>query len=952
MSRVIAENTSTAGTGYAYWGGTARSAQKFTVPAGYSVIDGININIKRAGSPGTLYFSINGDSSGNPGSMVSSEGGIGYSSVGTSYSWVSGGLSGTSVTPGGTYWLVTRQPSSSSLSNAFFWDTAASGSGGKYSTNSGSTWSSVSGGDWSFQVYGYGVPSGMGDTTTSNINNTSLTASSDVTDDMGAQITDKGFCYSSSNSNPTLSDSYKSVGVGTGAYSTSITGLAAGTTYYIRSYASNSAGTAYGSVKTQATTYSAPAVQTGAVSNIDKFTATFNGTVSSDNGSSVTERGFVFSTTTNPLIGGGGVTKQIVTGTTGSYSYNATSLSAKTTYYVKAYAINAAGTSYGSQTSFETLSAAPSVVSTGVTNLFDTTVTLGGNVTSDNGSTITERGLVYSINENPTVANNKIISSGTTGTYSGGITGLTPAVTYYYRAYAINSYGTSYGENVSFRTKPSKPTLLNGVAAGKTQINLTWTKGIGSTYTIVRRATGGYPATPSSGTGVYSGVGTSTSDTGLNAGTTYYYRVWARDGSNNYSSETADLTVTTDYGLANPENAYSENSLYASAPANDNKIYVKISKDAGVSWSPELEGTLPTSNGLITFGSSSSILWGVSLSGDDIDNESFRVSVTLGSNRRTYQTFKNFGFTVNASYLLTGLEIRIKGYHSSGTSYIDGISSKCYYGTSVLPVKAGTQAFDSTVKELVLFDGLNWKQLLTSDNLPDSVVTTTGTQVLTNKTLTSPVINTPTGDVATLTGTQVLTNKTIDANSNTLKNVLPTGTILEYAGSTAPTGYLLCDGSAVSRTTYSNLFTVIGTTYGTGDGSTTFNVPNKKGRVGVGRDSSDTSFDTLGETGGEKTHTLSASEMPSHTHSVDPPSTSTNTTGGHTHTLYKVSAFAGGGGTGLNDAASGTGVTAMGSAGDHSHTVDIGSFTSGSAGSGSAHNNLPPYAVFNYIIKT
>ena len=95
-----------------------------------------------------------------------------------------------------------------------------------------------------------------------------------------------------------------------------------------------------------------------------------------------------------------------------------------------------------------------------------------------------------------------------------------------------------------------------------------------------------------------------------------------------------------------------------------------------------------------------------------------------------------------------------------------------------------------------------------------------------------------------------------------------------YGGSTAPTGYLLCDGSAVSRTTYADLYTAIGTTYGVGDGSTTFNVPNVKGKVPVGRDNGDTSFDTLGETGGEKTHTLTIAEMPSHTHTYSLPNNS------------------------------------------------------------------------------
>lgn len=104
-------------------------------------------------------------------------------------------------------------------------------------------------------------------------------------------------------------------------------------------------------------------------------------------------------------------------------------------------------------------------------------------------------------------------------------------------------------------------------------------------------------------------------------------------------------------------------------------------------------------------------------------------------------------------------------------------------------------------------------------------------------------------------------NKVTDNNMNEIKNTVntntPVGIISLFAGTTAPSGWLICDGSAVSRTTYANLFSVIGTTYGTGDGSTTFNIPDLQGRVPVGYKSSDTSFDTIGETGGSKTDNLS-----------------------------------------------------------------------------------------------
>lgn len=144
----------------------------------------------------------------------------------------------------------------------------------------------------------------------------------------------------------------------------------------------------------------------------------------------------------------------------------------------------------------------------------------------------------------------------------------------------------------------------------------------------------------------------------------------------------------------------------------------------------------------------------------------------------------------------------------------------------------------------------------------------------------------------------------------------PTGSLTAFAGASAPTGWLLCDGSSISTTTYATLFAVIGYTYG-GSGSS-FLVPNMKGRVLVGRDASQSEFDNLGELGGAKTHTLTINEMPSHR---------------HTFTDFPNS---------VQDLANGTYTF---------RRSPSASFT-GFEGGDQPHNNLQPYIVVNWIIKT
>lgn len=268
--------------------------------------------------------------------------------------------------------------------------------------------------------------------------------------------------------------------------------------------------------------------------------------------------------------------------------------------------------------------------------------------------------------------------------------------------------------------------------------------------------------------------------------------------------------------------------------------------------------------------------------------------------------------------------------------------------------------------------------------------------------------------------------------------ITPPGVLVPYAGAAAPTGWVLCDGSAISRTTFANLFAAIGVVYGAGNGTTTFNVPDMRGRVPVGKNAA--TFVTLGGVGGEETHLLSTPELPVHTHVISSDSAGTpagtlnavsagtpagtlstdsagtpagtigNETANHTHsgTTSGVSAFhthsqaetrntVNGQSYGAGSFPYGTNiltsVTSTDST-DHSHNITTGiestthnhlftgtamtghthtftgtamgthvhtftgtalgthTHTISNTGAGTAHNNLQPYNVVNYIIKT
>lgn len=316
----------------------------------------------------------------------------------------------------------------------------------------------------------------------SSISDLTATANGNATDDGSGIISERGFVYDTvSRSDPgnvaPASTSYASsiTSTGTfseGAFTGSMTGLTELTTYYVRAYCKNQAGYDYGT-EVSFTTLESPAVPmltTEAVSTITGTTAVGNGTITDDNATTVTRRGFVYSTTSRndpgnvaPASSGySGDANDTGTFTEGVYTKSITGLSNNTTYYVRAYAQNAIGYGYGNEVSFTT-DRLPSVSVQNPTNRQSNTATLNGTVTDAGGDTITKRGFVWDTATQSAPGNVAPASSGydftqsenvsaSEGVFDEAITGLSENTTYYVRAFAQNSLGYTYSDEISFTT--------------------------------------------------------------------------------------------------------------------------------------------------------------------------------------------------------------------------------------------------------------------------------------------------------------------------------------------------------------------------------------------------------------------------------------------------------------------------------------------------------------------
>jgi uncharacterized protein (TIGR02145 family) len=275
----------------------------------------------------------------------------------------------------------------------------------------------------------------------------SMTSGGNITSDGGATVTSRGVCWGV-RLNPTSSDSTTIDGDGTGQFISSIARLSGNTIYHVRAYATNSVGTAYGADILFSTNFTFPTITTSPIYAITSSTATSGGNISSDCGAPVTARGVIWSTNPDQTIDNN-ITSDGAG--TGSFTSNISGLNEGTTYFVRAYAINNAGTGYGLTISLTTLGQIPTCSTQSATNVQMTSATLNAAVNANYLSTMvsfeygTTTGYGHKI-----ISSESPISGNLLTSVSANVSGLSEYTTYHYRVIAVNSLGTVFGEDLIF----------------------------------------------------------------------------------------------------------------------------------------------------------------------------------------------------------------------------------------------------------------------------------------------------------------------------------------------------------------------------------------------------------------------------------------------------------------------------------------------------------------------
>jgi phosphodiesterase/alkaline phosphatase D-like protein len=299
-------------------------------------------------------------------------------------------------------------------------------------------------------------------TAVSNITVSGVTSGGNVTSDGNAGVTARGVCYGTVQT-ITVTDPHTTDGSGTGTFTSTVTGLTGGTTYYVRAYATNSEGTGYGNAVSFKTLGSAPIVTTQDATAVQTTGATLNGLVNPNYLSTVVT--FEYGLTT--AYGSTATASQ--SPVTGSSSTNVsailTGLTPGATYHFRVKTVNDLGTTYGDDKTFLTLGQAPTATTTAGTNVLTTSATFNGTVNANLLSTTVtfEYGLTTAYGGTITATQSPVTGSTVTNV-SANVTGLTPGAVYHFRVKAVNSLGTTNGSDLTLTTLGGVPSATTAAA--------------------------------------------------------------------------------------------------------------------------------------------------------------------------------------------------------------------------------------------------------------------------------------------------------------------------------------------------------------------------------------------------------------------------------------------------------------------------------------------------------